>query len=245
MTLKFSTRAINLSAGYKPTVTDAGSQISFTAPNLINTTQNDFLIKGFRPGRVIEVVDGGSSTNAGLYKIASVTAGVITVGSGIVTEAAAVDTPTINQMDTGSWINIFQYSVMGIYGSPTLTDPDATEGATLLALVTDGGGAVVPGSSTNGLLFTFDAAGNIVIDASQTWKASAGLVDGTAYFAIIYDNGYITGDDSTNLRSARILMTLGTSGSDADMIVTTLSVKTTTPFEVQSGNLTLPAVACS
>ena len=61
MALYYSTRAINLNAGYKPTVTDAGSQISFTAPNLINTTQSDFITKGFRPGMVIEIVDGGAA----------------------------------------------------------------------------------------------------------------------------------------------------------------------------------------
>lgn len=248
MALYYSTRAINLNAGYKPTVTDAGSQISFTAPNLINTTVGDFLTQGFRPGQVIEIVDGGASTQTAKYvTIDSLTASVITtVEATIVTEGVAIDTPTIRLAGNGmSWLDIFRYGVFCLYSSPMPSDINGTEGATMLAKLTDGGGAFTPGVSTNGLQFEFDAAGKISILSTQTWREDLGLSNADAYWGMFYDNAFITGDDSTNLVSPRIMGSVGLSGSGADIIVTTMAIKTTTPVLCSQFDLTLPGQACS
>jgi len=238
MTISISTCLANRIAGQAISVTDAGSQISFTAPNLITTTQSDWLTQGFRPDQAILITSGGSTTQTVLYhKIASLTSSVITVAADIVTEAAAIDTCTISVVNGLNWLTIFKHGIMEVRSSPMPSTADVAETGTLLLKFTVDAGAFTAGVSTNGLQFEFNSAGQIQILSTQTWQAS-GITDGTAYYARIYDNAYITGNDAVNLQSPRIQGRVGTSGQDFD--ITSTSVVSGVLNTCDSMNITQP-----
>jgi len=241
MALSLSTCLVNRISGQEVTVTDAGSQISFTATSTITTTQSDFLTKGFRPGQILKVTDGGSSTNAGLYTIASVTATVITVSeTSISTEAAAVDTPTLSVPTMMNWLNVFRYGVFDVYSSPMPANADLAETGTKLLSMTVSAGAFTAGTSTNGIEWEFVSVGKVQIVSTDTIQG-VGLATGTAYYGRLYDNGYITGLDSTNLQSPRIQGRVATSGQDFDITHTAVTISVTNTLS--SFNITQPKVA--
>ncbi len=224
MAFEYSTRAIDLAIGKRITVVDAGSQIAFVnATSTITTTQSDFLTQGFRPAQVIKVTS--SLSNNDYFTIVSVTAGVITVSESVTDEVASAATPTLTVVGGQSWIDIFNNGILCIYGTPMISDLDGAETGTLLAELTNGGLAFTPGLSTNALNFEYDAAGKMGILTGQTWKDSTPAATGTAEYAILYDNGYITGDDSTNLKSPRAMGSVGLSGSQRDIIISTTSIQ--------------------
>lgn len=244
MAFQYSTRAIDLAIGKRITVVDAGSQIAFeNATSTITTTQSDFITKGFRPDQVIKVTS--STGNNGYFTIVSLTAGVITVSEAVVDEVASSATPTITVVGGQSWLDIFANGILCVYGTPLLSDPDLLETGTLLAELTNAGGAFTPGSPTNALDFEYDADGKMGILTGQTWRDSTPAATGTAEYAIYYDNGYITGLDSTNKYSARALGSVGISGSGRDIIISTTSIKTGIPVTCDQFDLTQASQACS
>lgn len=240
MAISYSTCLVNRLAGEEISVLDGGSQISFTAPDIITTTQSDFITQGFRPGQIIKVTDGGSSTNAGLYTVDTVTATVITtIEQTISTEAAAVDTPTLSVPTMMNWLSIFRYSIFDVYdgsgGMPA--DADAAElGVKLLSMTLDGG-TFTAGASANGIEFEFVSAGKIQLKTGDTYQDD-GIATGTAYYGRLYDNGYITGNDASNLQSCRIQGRVATSGQDFDITSTSVVISVTNTL--RSFNITLP-----
>jgi len=242
MAISLSTALVNRIIGKGISVVDAGSQISFTAPNLINTTQGDFLTAGFRPGMVINVVSGGASTNAGYWTIASLVAGVITVSEATIsTEAAAVDTPTILAVNGFGWQEALRYSIFVVYTSPEPANADlAATGTKLLEMTVDDGG-LTPGTLTNGIQWDFDSIGKIVVASGDTVQGT-GLVTDTAYYGRLYDNGYIEGNDSVNLQSPRIQGRVGV-GTSQDFGITHTQVTSGVVNTLTSFNITQPKVA--
>jgi len=241
MAISLSTALVNRIIGKDISVVDAGSQISFTAPNLINTTQSDFLTAGFRPGMVIKVTSGGASTNAGYWTISSLVAGVITVTeSTISTEAAATDTPTISAVNGSGWQEALRYGIFVVYTSPMPANADLAATGTKLLEMTVSAGSFTPGTSTNGIQWDFSSTGKIIIASGDTIQGT-GLVTGTAYYGRLYDNGYITGDDSTNFQSPRIQGRVGTSGQDFDITHTKITSGVVNTLD--SFNLTQPKTA--
>jgi len=222
MAILLSTCLANRIAGQPVSVTDAGSQIAFVAAtNTITTTENDFLTQGFRPGLAIEIEN--SSSNDMLCNIVSVASdgSSMVVDGSLSDEGAGAATPTITVKNGFSWLTTFRYSVLAVFSSPMPSSADVAETGTLLLKFTLNAGAHTPGTSTNGLEFEFNSAGQIKIKSGQTWQAS-GITDGTAYYARLYDNAYITGDDSSNLVSPRIQGRVGTSGQDFDITSTSI-----------------------
>lgn len=244
MAFKYSYRARDLSIGKRITVVDAGSQIAFVnSTSTITTTQSDFLTKGFRPNQVIKVTS--STSNNGYFTITTVTAGVITVSEAVVDEAAASATPTITVVNGQSWLDILANGIFCIYSAPIVTDVNLAATGTLLAELTLSGAAFTPGDPTAGLDFEYDADGVMGIYTGQVWKDSTPAATGTAAYGIFYDNGYITGDDSTNKYSVRAMGTVGIAGSGRDAIISTTSIQTGIPVTCDQFTLTQPAEACS
>lgn len=243
MAFKYSTRSIDLAIGKRITVVDAGSQIAFVnATSTITTTEADFLTKGFRPGGVIKVT--ASTSNNGYYTIVSLTASVITVSESLVDEVASSATPTLTIVGGQSWIDILANGKLCIYGSPIVSDINIAATGTLLAELTNGGGAFTPGSPTNALNFEYGVDGLMSILTGQTWRDSTPAASGTAAYAIYYDNGYITGDDSVNKQSVRAMGTVGVSGSGRDIIISTTAIQTGIPVTCDQCDLTQADEAC-
>lgn len=242
MAILLSTCLANRMAGQEVTVTDAGSQISFTAPSTIATTQSDFLTKGFRPGQTIKITSGGATTQTTLHHtIASLVAGTITTSEAlIVTEAAAVDTPTISVPNGMDWLHLLRYGVFCVYTSPMPANADLAPTGTLLLKMTVSDAGHTAGTSTGGIEWEFDAAGKIQIKTGDTVQGT-GLISNTAYYGRIYDNAYITTLDSVNLASPRIQGRVGTSGQDFDITDTDVTLGVVNTLE--SFNITQPLSA--
>jgi len=93
----------------------------------------------------------------------------------------------------------FTNCVIGVYGGTMPADANTTENATLLALITEGGGEFTGGVATNGLNFDAAADGSMSKAAAETWSGAV-LATGTATWVRIYDNNYVTGASTTEKR---------------------------------------------
>jgi len=236
MAISLSTCLVNRLAGQEVTVTDTpGTAIDFTT-GTITTTSSDFLTQGFRPGQVIKIAS--STSNDGYVTATQVAAATITISETITAETGIAGT-TLSVPNGLNWVTIFKHGIMDIYSSPMPANADLAETGTKLLSLTDGAGAFTAGESTNGLQFEFDAAGVFGILSTQTWQ-DAGIATGTAYYARLYDNAYITGLDSVNLQSPRIQGRVGTSGQDFDITSTSIVIAVTNTCDTL--NFTQPKV---
>lgn len=248
MAVKYSTRAQALIMGRAITVTDAGSQISFAVgTSTITTTQSDFLTQGFRPGQSITVTNANNATNNDEFVISSVTATTIVVTGTLADEAAALGTPTIALVNGLNWPLMFKDGILVIYSSPMPANADLLETGTLLAELTLSGATFTAGATAGGLEIEHSATtdGVFGIKSGEAWQDSTPNAAGTAYYAILYDNGYITGLDSTNKQSPRIMGTVGVSGSGRDFIISSTSIVTTVPVTCTQFQGTQASEACS
>lgn len=241
MTIKFSTCLANRIAGQAVTVTDAGSQIAFVnSTSRITTTQSDFLTKGFRPGQVIKVASSGS--NDGLYTLTQVASdgSYMVTSESLADEAAGAATPTITAVNGFGWKAALNYGILVLFSSPMPATADEVETGTKLLEMTVNAGSFAAGTSTNGITFEFDSSGKIILATGITVQG-VGITTGKAYYARYYDNGYITGDDSSNLYAPRFQGRVGTSGQD--FTITSTDIVSGVTNTCDSINITQPKTA--
>jgi len=149
---------------------------------------------------------GGSTSNNFCPKILAAAAGYIEVPAGTFSTEAEGDQVILSVHRGGSFQEVFRNSVLHLFAVSRPADADTTEGASPLVIITKDGGAFVSGSPTNGINFTVDVDGNVVIttdpatDADMVLKG-LGLVAGDALFGRLYANTVVTGNSTSAVRA--------------------------------------------
>jgi hypothetical protein len=130
---------------------------------------------------------------------------------------------------------IFDYGVIRLYSGSRPASADLAETGTLLAEITNDGGAFTPGVQDGaGLRFDGPVNGALSIKAGQNWKTNAILATGTIGYGVLYDNGRVLGADPNSVRT---YFTVGMSG--ADMNLSRTSVTAGEPFTLTGATLTV------
>ena len=125
--------------------------------------------------------------------------------------------------------------VIRIYSGAQPASADNAIAGTLLAEITEGGGAFAHGSPTNGLEFDPPSLGIIAKAVAETWTGN-GLANGTAGSGRICANPLDDGTSSTTL--ARLDFSVGK--STGDLQLSTVNVETGVPVTVDVAQITLP-----
>ena len=234
MSFKMTTGLRNALLGAKDTIT--AITLSTTATDTISDSGNALLTTGFRPGDTLTTSGWTDAANNGICTVTSVAengASMVIAGLTLTSEVAG-DSVTITANSKG-FKDIFANNVIRVYSGTIPADGDAAEGAgTLLLKITLASGAVVPGVATNGNDFDAIVAGVLSKDAN-VWSG-VGLADGTAAWWRMYDNGEITGAEST---SKRCQGSVGTSG--VTFILSSTSIVTSATTTLDTANFTMPA----
>lgn len=168
-----------------------------------------FLTDGFRPGDLFTVSGTTTGTNDGAFKIASVTATVLTLTADLFTNQTSDATMTLQSKGL---VEIIRNGILVLWSGSMPTSGDAAETGSALIKFTVDGGAFTAGSSTNAL--TLDIADGVISKPSdETWEGE-GIAAGTANYAAWYDNAYDTGEDPDG---ARIYMDVGTTSGEVQV----------------------------
>lgn len=233
MAFYFSTGLRNSVLGAQDT-TGVDTTIAFTVTTNVITTAQNFLTLGFRPGDTIDI--SGSVLNNMVTTIISVAANGLTmvVAGTLVNESAGLD--VIITAVSKAFKDVFRNNIIRIYSGvgSAPADASAAETGTLLLRLTKSSGAVVPGLAANGNNFDAIAAGVLSKD-SNVWSG-VGLVDGTAGYWRLYDNGETTGSSATAKRCQGLC---GMSGTEFVMSSTSVVAGATITLDVF--NVTQPA----
>lgn len=148
----------------------------------------------------------GSTSNDGCFKILAVAAGYIEIPAGSLSTEVAGDQVILSVHRGGSFQETFRNSVLHLFAVSRPANADTTEGASPLVIISKNGSAFVSGQPANGINFTVDATGNIVIttdpatDADMVLKG-LGLVAGDALFGRLYANTVTTGNSTSAVRA--------------------------------------------
>lgn len=121
------------------------------------------------------------------------------------------------------------YGVIHLYTGAKPASPDDAEAGSLLAIITNNGGAFTPGAQANGLRFGAAVDGLISILAGQTWKTDACLATGQVGWGRFYANARTQGASTT---AVRVDFTVSTSGADLNLVTTQCNLGL--PFVIQN-----------
>jgi len=114
---------------------------------------------------------------------------------------------------------MFTNGVLNIYSGVQPSSSNDPAQGTLLATITESGGAFVPGAPGNGLNFDTAIQGVIAKAVAESWQGT-GLVDGLAGWARLSGNNLDTGATSTTL--PRIDLAIAQSGGDLNLSNTSI-----------------------
>lgn len=222
---KFSTGLVDKLNSKVPSV--SGASVSATSIAAVTDTADsftiaggDFVVAGFAVGDTIMVSGFHAASNNGIFTIATVTAGTITVVEKSMVSEAAGPSVKIECITGGSLADIFKNGVLKVYSGTQPTTANAAATGTLLATFTNNHGAFTPGNPANGLRFGTSSSGVIAKDANQVWQAIA-VSSGTAGWFRLYANAADAGLLSTEL--PRIDGAIGTSGQQLNMSSTSIT----------------------
>lgn len=233
MAFKMSTGLRNSLMGAQDT-TGAVATTAFTVTtNVITTSAQNLLTLGFRPGDTITI--SGSASNDMITTITSVASnGLTMVVAGTLANEAEGATVTITACGK-TFKDVFRNCTIHVYSGtvPATSDADEGSGTKLLEISVDSV-AMVAGTPDNGLDFDAIAAG-VLSKSADVWS-DAGLANGTAAWARLYDNGIITGASST---AKRCDFLVGTSG--VALILSTTSIVLGATVTIDQCNITMPA----
>lgn len=128
----------------------------------------------------------------------------------------------------------FTDGVIYLYTGGQPASADAAETGTLLAIITNAGGAFTSGVATNGLEFDTPANGSMGIKAGETWKTNACLAQGNIGWGRFYANTVVQG---VNAAAVRFDFSVGTSGADLNVFTTLVAVGS--PFTINTFTVTI------
>lgn len=175
----------------------------------ITDSGNGFLTAGFQPGMRLfckGATTAANDTAVSAARIVSVTAGTITLETGIVNTAETfAATCTLIGMKGGSWADVLMNGTLHLYSGSQPSDADAAETGTKLMEITAASGAFVSGAGDNGLQFELTASdGELEKLSSQVWSgvglAAAGASGTTAGWWRFYANTVVTGSSTSAIR---------------------------------------------
>jgi hypothetical protein len=205
----------------------------------ITDSGTGFITAGFAPGQVLfckGATTAANDTAVTSAVIQGVTAGTITLLTGIVDTAEAFVAATIiTASEGGALRDILRDGVLRIYSGSQPSSPDAAVSGTLLLEISESAGAFAHGAFDNGLEFGDAASGSISKASGETWQ-DTGIAAGTAgWFRFV---GNPTDDGSASTTLPRIDGSVGTSGADLNMSSTSITVGAT--YTIDTFTLTLP-----
>lgn len=186
----------------------------------------DFIV-----GDLIRVA--GSTSNNRVVEILAVSAGAIEVPPSNFTTEAAGDQVILAAAQGGSYTDVFRNAILDLYTGTQPATADAAETGTKLCSITLASGDFTAGSPTNGINFGNELDGTLRIRAGETWSGD-GIADGTAGWARLYANDYVTGASTT---AERWDYAVGTSGAQINLSTTT--VETGVPVVITSVSITI------
>lgn len=245
MSLKLSTGLRNKMLGLQATVVASfqGATGAFVdggaGADTITDSGNGFITAGFAPGQKLFCKGSTTAANDSAVTgaiIQGVTAGTITLLTGIVNTAEAFAAATIIcAAEGGSLKDVMRDGVLRIYSGSQPSSPDNAVAGTLLLEISVNAGAFVAGAFDNGLEFGDAADGAIAKATGETWQ-DAGLAGGTAGWFRFVANPADDGSASTSL--PRIDGSVGTSG--ADLNLSTVAIVAGSTYTIDSFSLSLP-----
>ena len=236
MAFILSTGTRNALLGKQDTITAATlAAVDTAGVYTITDSGNALLTSGFRPGDTITISGfTGTPANNQITTVTKVWAdGSAMQIAGTLVNDAAGETVTITAVGK-AFKDIFRNGIIRIYSGSAPATADAEETGTLLLKITKASGTLVAGTSTNGL--NFDAIASGILSKDSETHSGVGLVDGTAAYYRMYDNGEITLASTT---SKRVQGTVGTSGTQFVLSSTSIVSLATTTLDTH--NITQPA----
>ncbi len=126
------------------------------------------------------------------------------------------------------------YGVIHLFSGAKPASPNDAEAGTLLAIITDNGGAFVSGQQTNGLRLGAPAAGVLNILAGQNWKSNSCLATGVVGWGRFYANTVVQG---ASVVGVRFDFTVGVAGADLNLVTT--QIRAGLPFAISSFSITV------
>lgn len=218
-------------------VHNAGDTMSFTATGgvggesqIIDSANG---LAGFLDKAYITVL--GSSTNDGVYKILSVAAGEILVAASSFNSEAGVVAIILATAEGGSYRGIFRNCTIKVFTGAQPASADDAETGSALCPITLASGGFTPGSPVNGLNFGQVGSALLKKEIGEVWSG-ANTADGVAGWFRIYDNAYVTGASTTEIR---LDGACATAGAQMNLTNTTLVNGVTTTIDQVA--LSLPA----
>ena len=182
----------------------------------------------------ITIASASTSANDGTYDVISSTANEIVVATGSFTTDAENSCLLASALG-GSFVDLFRNCVIDIYSGTQPTTANSGETGTLLLTFTQDSLAFVAGENKNGLNFGAVASGILTKAPGEIWSGE-GVAAGTAGWFRCYDNAYVTGASTSEVRFDGAC---ATSGSQLNMSNTAITIGGTTTIDALT--LTLPA----
>jgi len=235
MTLRLSTLLRDQLMGEVVTITGTDILVPAGAASYESTVVN-FFTAGFHPGMIVKA-DGFVSDENDVYSLVTKTDAdglqltVTVADADQLVQVAATPSITIAAVPQ-SFKDIFTYGILAIYTGAQPATADIAPTGTLLLLITESSGAVVPGTLTNGL--QWDAPVDGVLGKDGTVWSDAGLATGTAGWFRFYTNLYENSGSGCNFDGA-----VGTSGAELNLSSTSIVLAATTTID--EFEVTLPA----
>lgn len=229
MSLQLSTGLVNRMMGFqaRPKAIAIGTNLSYVdggvGADSITDAGNLLVSDGFEPGRLIYTY--GSTTaanNLSAVVLLSVAAGSMTFATGTVNTPEAFTSGTVVVCcDGGSVRDTFCHGVLRIFSGTVPAAADDAITGTLLAQLTISSGVFVAGAFTNGLTFGDAAAGVIGMAAGEVWSGLAVAAGSATHYRFV---GNPADSNASSTTLCRIQGTVNTSGADAIMPNTTISL---------------------
>jgi hypothetical protein len=220
-------------SGYCPTETSTA--FGFVAATKRITRSSGSFMPKWLAGMVITV--SGSAANNNTFTIASIAAdgSYMTVLETVVDAVAGASVTLTSAMAGMSLMSMFKGGCIGLYSGYPIADPDSAETGTLLALITLGGAALVPGNPATGLAWEMTASGIIDKPTAATWSG-VGIAAGTIHSAYVYDNNVKTGAAADG---GRACLSVGVGSGIVQLSVQ--NIELAGPISIQRARFTVPS----
>lgn len=234
MALRLSTGLVDAMMEYHTTVVvkEIENVTFINSTKKIHRAAGSFITDGFRIG---DFIYSTHADNPGPMEATLVEATDITLADAP-TDDASAGTEILAVGRGGAFRDLFMNGTLHIYSGTRPADADAAESGTKLVEITLSSGSFTPGTDTNGLIFGDATNGKVSIASGATWSGVA-IATGTATWFRFYDNNVTTGASTTAIRFDG---SCGTSGSGADLIMSSTSITSGGTETIDQFDIELP-----
>lgn len=217
-------------------VTGTTTDIASSSPSTFTMGTAGFVTAGFMVGDKILVQGFATAASNGIFTIASVVAGTITVDEATVATDTGSATKTITKLKGGSFADLMSTGVLRIYSGSQPADADTTESGTLIVTITLASGAHNTTTGINGLQLEESAVSGVLgKESGQVWSGVAANTATAGWFRF-YDKSHTTGASTSAIRFDG---SIATSGAQLNMASTSITAAQT--VTIDSFDITQPA----